>query len=422
MSYEAEMAVIGGMALDRKCAAMAADALSPEMFSDPQLGRIFGKALDLYWEGKPIDGVILAKALPDDAATVMRTAEFIPALNHFSEYVTIVQDEWQWGQVIHKFQDLELSSSALEEKITQLREMVDEQERLLSVRAEKGVTSFAEASKDFLAWLRSVERVDTFPAGYSELDTAMGGFMRGTVAVLAGRPGGGKTDMAINLALRMGRRGAKVLYFTMEMTTVQLMQRVASSLLALDSVKIRDKELSPEEQRNVEEVLKAFSAAGRIHFVQEPRVSVKRIRHYIELIGPDVVIIDHLGLMARPRISDQYKALGMVSNSLKQLALDKHITILELVQMNRQIEGRASKKPSLTDLRESGDIEQDADYVMFLIPEDLKNANLAGAQAAQSTLYLEKNRHGRPGIFRYSWQPQFHRFSEIDRRVDDGSE
>ena len=226
--------------------------------------------------------------------------------------------------------------------------------------------------------------------------------------------------MAINLAMRMGRRGARVLYFSMEMTNVQLMQRVASSLVGIDSTKVRDKALTDAENAEVEKLLEAFAKADKIHFVQEPRVSVKRIRHYIELVHPDVVVIDHLGLMDRPRIENQNKALGMVSNSLKQLALDRNICVVELVQMNRQIEGRASKKPSLTDLRESGDIEQDADYVMFLLPEDLKDMELEGNASAMSTMYLEKNRHGRPGVFQFSWQPQFHRFSEIDRRYTDG--
>ena len=299
-----------------------------------------------------------------------------------------------------------------------MRELVDEQERILSTRQEKGLASFSEACQEFLAWLEASSRVDTFTTGYSTLDSAMGGFMRGTVAVIAGRPGGGKTDFAINLAMRMGRRGATVLYFSMEMTNVQLMQRIASSLMGVDSTKIRDKNLSSQEMDKAKKLLETFSKSGKLHFVQEPRVSVQRISHYIELVHPDVVVIDHLGLMARPRITDQYKALGMVSNSLKQLALAKKICVMELVQMNRQIEGRATKKPSLTDLRESGDIEQDADYVGFLLPQDLKDIDLTGDMTAESKLYLEKNRHGRPGIFDFAWQPQYHRFQELERRYE----
>ena len=420
MSWEAEMAVIGGAALDRQCAAVAVDALAPEMFHDAQLARVFGKLLDMYWAGEPLDSVTLIKSLPEDGPAILQAARDVPKLEHYGEYVTIVQDEWQWGQVEDAFRSIDLSDASLEDKVGRLRELIDEQERILGSRHEKGLASFREAAQEFIAWLRTHEKADEIATGYSALDKAMGGFMRGTVAVLAGRPGGGKTDMAINLAMRMGRRGARVLYFSMEMTNVQLMQRVASSLVGIDSTKVRDKALTDAENAEVEKLLETFTKADKIHFVQEPRVSVKRIRHYIELVHPDVVVIDHLGLMDRPRIENQNKALGMVSNSLKQLALDRNICVVELVQMNRQIEGRASKKPSLTDLRESGDIEQDADYVMFLLPEDLKDVELEGSASAMSTMYLEKNRHGRPGVFQFSWQPQFHRFSEIDRRYTDG--
>ena len=418
MSYSAEMAVIGGMMLDKECANIAADALAPEMFSDSSMGKIFSEALDRYWAGKPIDGVVMVQEMPDLGEIILRCTQFVPSISHFSEYVTIVQDEWQWGLVSKALDELELDPGSLEDKVGKLRELVDQQERLLSTRTEKGLSSFTEAANEFLSWLADSTRQETILTGYSTLDSAMGGFMRGTVAVIAGRPGGGKTDFAINLALKMAKRDARVLYFSMEMTNNQLMQRVAAFLTRINGVKMRDKTLDTGEMKEASTMLREFAEGTRINFVQEPRVSVKRIRHYIELVSPDVIVIDHLGLMDRPRIKDQFKALGMVSNSLKQLALEKQLCVIELVQMNRQIEARSSKKPSLTDLRESGDIEQDADYVMFLIPQDLKDVDLEGPECAESTLYLEKNRHGRPGVFKFAWQPQYHRFSEYERRYE----
>ena len=214
----------------------------------------------------------------------------------------------------------------------------------------------------------------------------------------------------------MGKRGSRVLYFTLEMTKLQIMQRVASSLLHINGERVRDRELNENELRSVDEVLDNFSSAGKISFVDEPSVSVQRVRHFVDLWKPDVVFIDHIGLMKRPNLKEQYKAIGAVSNQLKQLALEKEIALVELVQMNRQIENRANKKPSLSDLRESGDIEQDCDYVGFLVPEDLKGKNLSGDAWADVELYLEKNRHGRPGIFQYRWQPQYHSFSEVETR------
>lgn len=418
MSYDAEMAVLGGMILDKECANIAADALAPEMFSDANIAKVFSVALDRYWQGKPLDGVVLVQDLPELSGLILKCAEFVPKIEHFPEYVTIIQDEWQWLNINRVFTELALSSSSLEDKVSKLRELLDEQERLLSSRNGNGISSFEEAASEFLTWLKDSTRQETILTGYSTLDSAMGGFMRGTVAVIAGRPGGGKTDYAINLALKMAKRSARVLYLSMEMTNNQLMQRVAAFLMRINGVKMRDKTLNTIEMQEAEKMLKSFAAGARINFVQEPRISVKRIRHYIDLVSPDVIVIDHLGLMDRPRIKDQFKALGMVSNSLKQLALEKNICIIELVQMNRNIETRADKKPSLTDLRESGDIEQDADYAMFLIPQDLKGIDLEGPESAESTLYLEKNRHGKPGVFKFAWQPQYHRFAEYENRYD----
>lgn len=418
MSYEAELAVIGGMTLDAECAMIAAEALSKDMFTTPELAQLFEKAEDLYWKGEPVDGVILAKEIPEYTPLLMKAAEFLPRIAHFSEYIKIVQDEWQWSEIEKCFQSIELSTGDLESKVGKLRELIDEQERILATREEKGLTSFSEASKSFIEWLKERGSVDSFPFGYTGLDVALGGLMRGSVAVLAGRPGGGKTDFGLNLAMRMCRRGAGVLYLSMEMPALQLMQRVASSLAGINSIKIRDKNLTEQEEKDIENILGVFEKSGKLHIVQESHVGIKRIRHYLELVHPDIVVIDHIGLMARPKADNPFKALGLLSNALKQLALEKKICILELVQMNRQIETRASKKPSLTDLRESGDLEQDADYVMFLIPEDLKDVDLVGDETAESKLYLEKNRHGRPGVFKFAWQPQYHRFAEYERRYD----
>ena len=413
MSVEAEMSVIGGAMLDRECARTAVDALDPEMFSREVLQEIFRKMTDMYWQGKSIDGVLL---IPERKETILKLANYVPALSHFEEYIRIVQDDWQ----IQKLQDslLKLGTDlcSADETLEKLRELTEEHTKLLQCRSQQNIKSFGDVARELEAWLRDRERSETVRSGLTFLDSATGGFMRSTVFALAARPGSGKTDFALNLALRMGKRGAKVLYFSMEMTNLQLMQRAASSLLRINGERIRDKDLTEEELRGMEKVLQNFANAGRISFVQEPRISVKRVRHFVDLWKPDVVFVDHLGLMARPAYKDAFKALGEVSNQLKQLALEKKIALVELVQMNRQIESRASKKPSLTDLRESGDIEQDCDYVGFLIPEDLKGKNLSGDAWADVELYLEKNRHGRPGIFQYRWQPQYHSFSEVETR------
>ena len=134
----------------------------------------------------------------------------------------------------------------------------------------------------------------------------------------------------------------------------------------IDGTRIRDRLLSDEEKGDIERVLCQFRESTRIQFCVEPRLSVDRVRQCIELYQPDILFIDHIGLMERPSMRDAYRALGWVSNQLKQIALDTGLPIVELAQMNRQSDGRRDKRPRLADLRETGDLEQDADYVLFL--------------------------------------------------------
>lgn len=283
MSVEAEMSVIGGAMLDKECARTAVDALDPEMFSREVLQEIFRKMTDMYWQGKSIDGVLLIQELPERKETILKLANYVPALSHFEEYIRIVQDDWQ----IQKLQDslLKLGTDlcSADETLEKLRELTEEHTKLLQCRSQQNIKSFGDVARELEAWLRDRERSETVRSGLTFLDSATGGFMRSTVFALAARPGSGKTDFALNLALRMGKRGAKVLYFSMEMTNLQLMQRAASSLLRINGERIRDKDLTEEELRGMEKVLQNFANAGRISFVQEPRISVKRVRHFVDL-------------------------------------------------------------------------------------------------------------------------------------------
>ncbi len=415
MSVEAEMSVLGGAILDQQCAHAAVDALAPEMFSHDHTRKIFEKISDLYWAGKPIDTTVLISEMPEEKVTLVKLAQYIPTLSHFGDYLCIVQGDWQIAKLENSLFALSQSGGNLDEKLGELEALLAKHKELSSNRTNDNISSFAEAAQEFQAWLRERQE-DTPKSGYESLDRATGGFMAGSVFVIGARPGCGKTDFAVNLALRMGKQGKKVLYFSMEMTNIQLMQRVASHLLKINSQRVRDRILSDKEIEKVDWALKQFENREKLSFVQEPRVSVKRIRHYIDLWKPDAVIIDHIGLMERPKVRDQYRAIGEISNELKQIALEKKISLIELVQMNRAIESRANKIPTLADLRESGDVEQDADYVGFLVPENMQEKNLIGDESADIVLYLQKNRHGRPGNFRYRWQPQYHRFSEVETR------
>lgn len=408
----AEEAVIGCAILDAECARKAVDELTEEAFFSKDARRIFACMADLYWQGKPIDSVTVIEALPDLKVQIVTMAQAVPLLRNIDTYIAMVKSSWQDKVLRKAMSAIAVSDKTVRDKLTALDALVREHNSLM--RQGLQAVDFNRASAWFGEWLRS-DNGDRVNTGFRRLDHAMGGLLEATICVVSARTGKGKTDFAINLALKIAKGQKRVLYFSMEMTVIQLMQRAVSNLLKINSTRIRDKSLDEAELRSVEQVNAWISGNGKLDFVEEPRVSVARVREYVELYKPDVVVIDHIGLMERPKMRDQYKAVGMVSNDLKQLALEKRISIVELAQMNRAIEGRNSRKPNLADLRESGDIEQDADYIIFLVPEESEQ-QISGNAWLNTDLYLEKNRYGGAGVFKFHWQPQYHSYTEVENR------
>lgn len=413
MSKEAQQSVLGAVLLEPKIVLDVMNGLEPEMFGGVDR-EIFETICTMCWDKKNVDAVTLIGALPQHKEYILQLCQTVPSISNVGAYIRIVQEDYFFESLEKRLMELSMSHGTAQEFLEEVEEAAAQHRKLLGAMQETGVEFFSEAFSAFSRWLKE-ERSPTVRTGFSGLDAALGGLLPGTVFTLAARPGGGKTDFAVNLALRMARSGAKVLYFTMEMTTLQLMQRVASSLLKVNSVLIRDKALGQRELAEVDRLMAALQQWKSLGFMQEPHVSMSRVRHFVDLWKPQVVIIDHIGLMERPNMRDQYKALGMVSNSLKQLALEKNLAILQLAQMNRQVEARKGE-PALSDLRESGDLEQDSDYVGFLSPQGLEGGSLSGDEAAECTLFLKKNRHGRLGKFSFKWQPQYHTFTEVEQR------
>lgn len=156
---------------------------------------------------------------------------------------------------------------------------------------------------------------------------------------------------------------------------------------------------------------------NQISFMYEGQLSLQDIRRRVELHRPQVVFIDHIGLMKRPQAANAYRELGLLSNQLKHLALEEKICVVALSQMNRQVENRAGKELNLSDLRESGDLEQDSDFIGFLQPQVVKGRRLTGADSMDSFLVVKKAREGQmEGRVLYHWQPQYHRFVEVEER------
>lgn len=412
----AEKSVLGCVILYEEKAGEVVNELSAEMFPDPLDQRVFEKINELYWGKRALDPVTLIGELPELREHILTLAQIPPLPDHLPDYIRIVQDKWQTRKLLETLDAIRYGGGDLDSLLERTEEAVREHRKLLLVRKDLGVSSFGEVFQKFLQWLNQ-EQDQSRLTGFRELDSFTGGCREGTMLTLAARPGGGKTDFALNLSLHLAKRGVKVLYFTMEMSDVDLMRRAVSHMLRINSVRIRDRQLTGEERKAVEELTGHLHQWGKLSFVYEGGLSLESVRRRVELHRPQVVVVDHIGLMKRPKAPNAYRELGLLSNRLKQLALDEGICVVALSQMNRQIESRKGGEANMSDLRESGDLEQDSDFVGFLQPQIVKGKRLSGQDSMDSFLQVKKSREGQmEGRILYHWQPQYHRFMEVEGR------
>ena len=416
MSAQAEESVLGAVLLEPGLAGDIANDLSGEMFTHPGRREIFEKISELFWLGKPIDVATLSHALPEYREYLVSLAQTVPSISHLADYIRIVQDDWQTAKLEDALMQIRCDHGTVEEMVDRLEELTAQNRKLLNGRQENGVTSFAEAYDKFRAWL---EETDPKPrhTGYAQMDQFTGGCREGTMLLLAGRPGSGKTDFALNMALRLAKRGIQVIYFTMEMSDVDLIRRAVAHVLKINGSRIRDRQLTQEELAAVKAMNQEMAQWRMLSFVYEGGLGINGIRRRVELYRPQVIIVDHIGLLKRPKAANAYQEIGILSRQLHQMALDEKICVVALSQMNRQIESRANKEPNLGDLRESGDLEQDSDFIGFIQPQIENGMRLTGDDSMDSFLWVKKAREGQmEGKILYHWQPQYHRFSEVDTR------
>ena len=367
MSVESEMAVLGCVVLDGEFIKGCGKRPDPgDVHPRHHAARVFEAMVAQYRANGPVDGVTLVERLPDEKKILLQLAGYVPTTRHRFDYAKLCG--MRGGD-----------AASVPRRLRSRRTPPSARHRNRRAPAQSGSGTgrphprrrrqrrfLCSGGRSFPSMDERPQRARLPNRAIGPLDRATGGFCPAPSPFSRRAPAAARPTFALNLALHLARRKKKVLYCSMEMPDEQLMQRVASQLMHIDGTRIRDRLLSDEEKGDIERVLCQFRESTRIQFCVEPRLSVDRVRQCIELYQPDILFIDHIGLMERPSMWDAYRALGWVSNQLKQIALDTGLPIVELAQMNRQSDGRRDKRPRLADLRETGDLEQDADYVLFL--------------------------------------------------------
>lgn len=398
----AEKAVIGIMLAFPDMQADAFKSLSAKMFELRELGNLFLLCKDLYEKGQQADAVsVVAKCDDGLKQLAVECAQTFPSVSGYHTYLNCVMDGWRRRDMRAKMTELLSREQDADTMAANLILMAEKQQRIMHHQKEQSAKTFAEGISDFMAWLK--KPADNLKTGFSRFDGVTGGLARCGVTVIAARPGKGKSTLALQMAAQISS-STLVLYQSMEMPRQQLYAKIYARWLQMDSKKIENRELTPEEWREIEQAGEVLKQRYRLILDDSPLTSLADVEENIKNHKPEAVVIDYLNLLSSSGTRDKRnEELAELTRGLKRLALKYRIFIIELVQASRGSEG---KKITMADMFGSATIEQDADMILAVNPQD-------GAESVPVDVDVIKNRHGPTGSFPFIWVKPFHQFCEV---------
>jgi replicative DNA helicase len=412
-SVEAEQAVLGSMLLDPKRIPNVISLLTADDFFLQTHRDIFQAIAAMFDAGEKIDPIILRDKLPGDdiGEYIERLLDITPTSANILHYAEIVRNKVMLRTMQKTAQEtvqLIADGAAADEVQAAVQRVQDASTARETVEA----VNMVDATRALIGELEARKKKGGTTAGlitgYTELDTLIGGLQTGNMIVLAARSGMGKSALALNIATETAKLNrCAVLFFSLEMNGVELAERVYSNYARVDLNRIRDARLSDEEWCRLGETAVTVSEYA-VRIVEAPSLGMMEITRICRREKPALIILDHIGLV-RPtgKCRDRREAVDAISRAIKCLAKDLGVPILSVAQLNRSVMSRANKRPVLSDLRESGAIEQDADTVLLLHRPAYYDAS---KNKAASSLIVAKNRHGRTGTVPLLWYGSQQRF------------
>ncbi len=429
-SAEAEQSVIGSMLIDPACVADVLPVLRADDFYFTPNRTLYEAFVSMFTAGQTIDAVTLQEYLESRAqleevggtAYLAQLVEITPTSAHVLEYARIVSERAlmrSLAGVGTKITDMVASGEG------NVRDMLENAERMVYElrrgRESRDLMHVRTVLLDVMTGLeelyRNKGRLPGIPTGIEALDTYISGLNKSDLILLASRPGMGKTSFALNIAFNAARQSGKaVAIFQLEMSREQLASRLLSSTSAVPLQKLRSGDIVGDEWSRIALATNLLSHQ-ELYIDDNPGISVAEMKSKCRRLGDrlGLVVIDYLQLMTgSKKYENRVTEVADISRSLKIMAKELNVPVLCCSQLSRATEQRADKKPMLSDLRESGSIEQDADIVMFLYREDYYNKESAQKDTAE--LIIAKNRHGSTDTIPLKWQGQYTRFGSVDTR------
>jgi replicative DNA helicase len=393
-SVEAEQATLGAMLIDARCIPQVIEKLKPEDFYIRQNREIFETIYSMFTLSQKIDPVTLAdqmqlRGLGDETnsvkAYIFQLMDITPTAANVGEYVDIVLDKSLLRRIAETAGDMTAAVTASTDTGQDILELAEQ--KIYAIRQGKNTQGLTHVSQavlgvfDRLAELaQSESKIPGISTGLYDLDRTISGLNKSDLILLAARPGMGKTSMALNILLEAGKNSGKaVVFYSLEMSREQLAMRLLSTEAFVDNKKLVLGDLNEEDWTKVADAAAALNTT-QIYIDDNPSLTVADMNakcRRVENLG--LVVIDYLQLMQSAGGNHRYsgesrqQAVSDISRALKIMAKELDVPVLCLSQLSRANESRADKRPMLSDLRESGAIEQDADIVMFLYREDYYN-------------------------------------------------
>ena len=428
-SNESEQSVLGSMLMDSQAISSASEILTGDDFYNKQYGVIFDSMVELQNSGSVVDLITLQEKLkeknvPPEVSSLSYVSEFIdavPTSANIKAYATIVHEKAVLRKMIDTTDAIANTCYDGKEEIGAILDKAEKQ--IFEVTKRRGSSDFVPIEDVVMNALDAIERAGKakgettgVPTGFKDLDYATAGLQPSDLVLIAARPSMGKTAFALNIALHAAmKEKRKVAMFSLEMSKEQLVNRFLAMESKVSSQKIRIGDLNPSEWQALS--AGATEVAGATIVIDDtPGITPGELRSKCRKLklekGLDLIIIDYLQLMSGSgRTDSRQQEVSDISRSLKSLARELNVPVVALSQLSRKVEDRTDKRPMLSDLRESGAIEQDADVVMFLYREDYYNKETENVNVSE--VIIAKQRNGPTTTIKLAWLPEFTQFKNL---------
>ena len=430
---KAEQGIIGSMLVNRDAISDVMDMLTGDEFYNKQYGILFDNMVELYSEGASVDTVTLnerlqRKAIPDEVANTDTLAKLVmetPLYAPVKDYARIVKDKATLRQLIRLCENAEADGYKSEEAVEDILERA-EQSIFKLVQNRNGseeTVSIRDVVMNVILEMEEAARHDGkvtgVPTGFRDLDSMLTGMHAGELLLVAARPAMGKTAFVLNIAHYLAvMKHIPVGFFSLEMSREQLASRVLAIDAMVDSKNMKTGNLSDDDWDKVIESTEAV-ANSPLYIEENSSVTISELRSiarkWKQNYGVQVIMIDYLQLMSPSRsVESRQVFIAEVSRALKNLAKELKIPIIALSQLSRAVDARPDHKPVLSDLRESGSIEQDADVVMFIYRDEYYNPETT-EKPQTAEIIIAKQRSGETGSVDLRWIGKYTKFADPEK-------